>query len=413
MPPPLVTGDVGTAGPVRVHVAATDGSWVALCQKEALRLVNGPGAGEPIDELVALSRDGRWLAAVRGGKLALLDAQARTWTELTGADVRDDLSGMWPHRAASIASDGTSMTYFRGADRVVVRELPGGKEREVAVRGVWRAQVTDDGRWAEVWSHSTLPPLRSSPDNVCKGDVELVLPYRGGIPKIVWLELASGRIVDEGDRVVGAVGADLLRTTKAGALELGGKELAPASCRAEVLAVTASPARVIYRCTKARGAPVVFATRDRSDTTTVTDGESLAENADGVVCFGLTCLDLATNRTLVPAPTPSWDDPAELQSAIRTYRTMRLVDDGGLAVVDLRDRSRVAVGERGGGRGGTFQSGPIVLVGDAVIDLAFRRRLGTAKGRAHAVDTFGHVLVGPEDGSGPLRWVTPVPSPGE
>ena len=181
--PPVVaaatpSGDtVGTAHPIVVEAAARDGGWIVICQARtdtngdgevavhigmhgdtygdafAPYLVRHSGDGEPLESLVGSTRDGRWVIALRGKQLALLDARAGTWTELAGADLRDDGVPLGPHRAASIARGGDRMTYFRDDNTIVVRELSTGKERDVAIKPgrVWRVEIMPTGKVARVY----------------------------------------------------------------------------------------------------------------------------------------------------------------------------------------------------------------------------------------------------------------------
>ena len=223
---------VGTAHPLVVEAAARDGSWIVICQAradtdgdgeiavhvghhgdtygDAFRpyVVRGAGDGEPIDSLVGYTRDGRWLVALRGGKLSLLDAHTGTWTELAGADVRDDGVPLGPHRAASVARAGDRMTYFRDDETIVVRELSTGSETVVKVPGarVWRVEVEPLGHWALVYAirsdsdkdgKLTWPSIHTSlSDRDCRGPIASYSTggWRGDKPDELWLELATATI---------------------------------------------------------------------------------------------------------------------------------------------------------------------------------------------------------------------------
>lgn len=220
---------IGTAHPLVVELAARDGSWIAICQArtdtdgdgeiavnvgmhgdtwgDALRpyvVLGGAGEGEAVDVLVDWSLDDRWLAVVRGGKLALLDGARGTWTELAGADVRDDGVPLGPHRAASVAA--SRMTYFRGDDTIVIRELPGGAEREVKVAGakLWRVELHPAGDWARVYAMRkdtdgdgvvSWPSMRTSLSaRGCRGPITSYSTggWSGDTPDELWLDLATG-----------------------------------------------------------------------------------------------------------------------------------------------------------------------------------------------------------------------------
>lgn len=223
---------VGTAHPIVVEAVARDGAWVVICQArtdtdgdgeiavhvgmhgdtygDAFRpyLVRGAGEGEPIESLVGYTRDGRWLIALRGGKLSLLDARSGTWSDLAGADVRDDGVPLGPHRAASIARAGDRMTYFRDDETIVVRELSTGTENLVKVPGarVWRVEVEPLGHWALVYAirtdsdkdgSLTWPSVRTSlSDRDCRGPIMSYSTggWTGDKPDELWLELATATI---------------------------------------------------------------------------------------------------------------------------------------------------------------------------------------------------------------------------
>jgi hypothetical protein len=226
---PMPSGaTVGTAHPILTERWARDGSWIAICQArhdtdgdgkielhlgyhgdiygDALTpyLVRHDGEGEPIDALVSAQRD-RWVAAMRGGKLALFDAQRGTWTELP-ADVRDDGVPVGPHRAASVASAGDRMVYFKDDTTMIVRELSTGAEKAVVVPGVrlWRVEVEPLGGWAKVLviakdtdGDGTLawPSLQTSlSGRGCRGPVMSYSTggWAGDAWEERWLDLATG-----------------------------------------------------------------------------------------------------------------------------------------------------------------------------------------------------------------------------
>jgi hypothetical protein len=223
---------VGTAHPIVVEAVARDGAWVVICQArtdtdgdgevavhvgmhgdtygDAMRpyVVRGAGEGEAIDSLVGHTRDGRWLVALRAGKLSLLDARSGTWSDLPGADVRDDGVPIGPHRAASIARAGDRMTYFKDDETIVVRELSSGTENLVKVPGarVWRVELEPLGHWARVYAIRTdsdkdgaltWPSVRTSlSDRDCRGPIMSYSTggWTGDKPDELWLELATATI---------------------------------------------------------------------------------------------------------------------------------------------------------------------------------------------------------------------------
>jgi hypothetical protein len=230
---PRPSGDtVGTAHPLVLEAAARDGAWIAICQARADTdgdgaiavhagmhgdtwgdrlvpyLVRGVGEGEAIDSLVGYTQDGRWVIALRAGMLALLDVQAWRWTELPGADVRDDGVPLGPHRAASVAGRGARMTYLRDDETIVIRELATDGERVVKVAGarVWRVEVEPTGELALVYALRndtdgdgtlTWPSVRTSlSDRDCRGPIMSYSTggWGGDRPDELWLELATGAL---------------------------------------------------------------------------------------------------------------------------------------------------------------------------------------------------------------------------
>lgn len=449
--PPRAAGaavdTVGTAHPIVLEAAAADGSWVVICQARvdtdgdgevavhvgyhgdtygdrfAPFVVGRDGREQAIDAVVAHSDDGRWLAVVRGGKLVLHDAAADTWLELPGADAKDDGVPVLGHRAASIDGAGTRLVYFRSGDRVVVRELATGAEREVTQPGIWRAEVDRDGRWARLLvvrkdqdgdGKRTWPSLRTSlSDRDCRGPIMSYSTggWSGDMPEFLWLDLATGAIVDEGEAIVAPVGDDLLRAGPRGALSLGGRELASAACDPQVIGVAATPPRVLYTCRPSHGdeAAVTLAGPGLARPTTMTATrradwrDELARYRDPVACNHGTCVDLDGG-----AARP---DPSSGHDVIASHGTRRLIAGPPLTIVDVADGSRVEVGD--GGDALQAAAGPVVVVAGVVYDLATRTRLGTVRGAVQAVDRAGRVLVLDGDGDGiprgPLRWMSPSP----
>lgn len=142
---------VGTAHPVTFQGADPDGRWVAICQARAdtngngtievrggmhgevwgdamrMYLVPGHGPGEPIDELLAASPSGRWVALRKGEQVLLVDHELGTRTALPVGS-----TSALPERVAAFGADERDLLYARAdAGRVVLvrRELASGEER--------------------------------------------------------------------------------------------------------------------------------------------------------------------------------------------------------------------------------------------------------------------------------------------
>ena len=228
---PAGTGDVvGTAHPLVIEAVAPDGSWIAICQAredsdgdgaiavhvgmhgdtygDEMRpyLVRGSGDGEPIDEAIASTPDGRWLAALRDGKLAVFDARAGTWTVLPGADVRDDGMATARHRAAAVVGD--RLTYFRDDEHLIIRDLITGVERVVEVKGarLWRSEPRVAGDHTLLYAVTrdtdgdgalTWPTLRTSLSRrSCRGPIMSYSTggWSGDEPDSLWVDLATGAV---------------------------------------------------------------------------------------------------------------------------------------------------------------------------------------------------------------------------
>ena len=278
---------IGTAHPLAGVMAAPNGRWFVVCQAredtddngrlEVTRdfhswygdqlvpyLVLGAGPGAAIDYPAAHSKDGAWLAVVRGGGLELVDATTFRRTALPAELVND---WHWTRdknaRFASIAANGTRMTYLRRdpASRqqvIVIRDLPSGRERTVAVAGLlWRATAEPDGRWASVLV------MRADTDhdgkvewpggvadrslNECDTDIVHHRNPSGDEPTELWLDLATGELVDD-PTVLGPAGDHLVRRRADGALTLGGVELVEPACQAQVVTTMSDPLRVGFTC---------------------------------------------------------------------------------------------------------------------------------------------------------------------
>jgi hypothetical protein len=215
---------IGTAHPVLVEELADNGSWLVICQARADTnhdgrievgvgfhgdmfgdkmlpyLVFGGGPGIAIDSYVASTDDDAWLAIVRDGKLELVETKTRKHTVVAGADVRDDGVPFGGSRVAAIG--GGRMLYFR-SDRIVIRELASGQEREVAVTGTpWRAEIDSKGAWARI---AVMPAGHAFPvaqttlaARGCRGEPRAY--SSGGIDgewTVRWLDVEHATLVDK------------------------------------------------------------------------------------------------------------------------------------------------------------------------------------------------------------------------
>jgi len=169
---------VGSSHPFFPLAAAPDGTWVALCQARSdtnadgrvqLRagahgelsgdraqgfIVLGAGAGTPIDELLAFSPDGRYLAVRRAVGLWLLDSSTRSELPLSAGqvDLESDLAPFRGHRAVAFDPSSKRLLYVRrgpAKSEIVVRDLASGREQssDPGAGEIWRAEFVSDGPW--------------------------------------------------------------------------------------------------------------------------------------------------------------------------------------------------------------------------------------------------------------------------
>lgn len=462
---PRATAPIGTAHPIHVVEHAPDGSWLVVCQARsdtnhdgstsveyslhgdrgdrfAAYVIHGGGPGTEIHAFANQSPDGHWVAVVRGGKLELHDASGRQRVVLPDADVEDDAGLDDKNRVTSFAND--RMVYFRkvrGRDVVVVRELATGAERVVDVRGVmWRADVDPAGRWAKLRVLRVDTNRDGKIEWPDRGWVELHGCFQGdphglmnrrlgfdGKQRVddevttVWLDLVTGKVVED-STIAYAVGDALLRRKADSSLTLDGAPLVPAACNAKILGITATPPRVVVAC----GKP---------------DPEALPHSAKGTL--GVYGPKFAVSDPHVTAyddpqfgpvrPTgkhlcPVFDDFCVdvTTGAVATLGTDVSVwhQTGDLAFVLEHKTEMSFVWNAAAGRRTAFprmhDSYPdvtdmMVIIGgfdgeryDWVHDV----HLGKATEWIHAIDTNGHVLVGPAQAQantfpdGPLHWET-------
>jgi hypothetical protein len=279
---PASDPEVGTPHPIEVRAIADDGSWIVICQARVDHdgdgviatyigpyretrgdfmtpyLVRGSGAGESIDTLVAFTND--WLAVIRDARLELIEAKTGRATVLRDADLRNDHGQFGDGRQASIAANGTRMTYLRSDgkhEQVVIRDLRTGAER-VAEPGatVWRTEVDEGGRWARVSivrddsNGDGEVTFGSSPRESCNSFPRPHGGPRDDEPVDLWLDLERGAFVED-PAIMRALGPHLLRVMPDGSLRFDDDEIAPASCNARFTWVMLDPPRVIATCGRA------------------------------------------------------------------------------------------------------------------------------------------------------------------
>ena len=327
-------GDFGTAHPTILRRVDPDERWMALCQARKdtdgdgkiefhvghhgatfgdtldQYLVLGGGPGTLIDALVDASDDMRWIAILRGGTLELVDSTTGEIFGMKNADVASDNRPGAPHRAGMFAGDRLLYVRHRTAgDALVVHELATHTEREIAVPDrLWR--IGSAGKLTQLYTvpGNDFPQLRTSLDaGECLG---APMSYSTGgqsgpQPTERVIDLDQGKVA-AASGVITVIDATVVRE-KAGALYLDNDEIAPATCKPQVLAMLKAPARVIAICGAKKQAKVLLlgkglrvelASIDR-DKDNYEDFTGALEPATGVVCdAGLHCVATKTNARI-------------------------------------------------------------------------------------------------------------------
>jgi hypothetical protein len=440
-------GDIGPAVPTAGIEAADDGRWFVLCQArddtdhdgtlqikydihynhgDLARpyLVLGSGNGEAIEYPAAQSAHGEWLAVVQSGKLVLIDAATFHRAELA-ADLMNDNEWLETKnsRFISIAGNASRLAYLRADNAIVIRELPSGRERVVAMTAkVWRATVDSTGTWAEVrvlsrdTNHDGKITWRGGPNTVwfstCNADVlhrKMFEPTDGDAPTTRWLELATGNFVDD-PTVIGTVGGELLHRQADDALVLGTQRIVEPSCHARVDGVLDVPARVLVTCGPATAtdsgyhpAPIMVAGHGVLAQSADTQGRNSHDDLlhhDRFRWLGdRRFADYADGSTI----TLPGDRAASFQSQY-------LLVDGptGLAAFDLVTRTATPLGV-GGRPADDMSQGDVVAIGGLAYDLHNGKSLGPAETLAFVSSSrralrFAATAKRGFASFGPLRW---------
>jgi hypothetical protein len=438
-------GDIGVAAPIAGMLAAETGHWFVLCQArddtnhdgtlsvqydihqthgDAVKayLVLGSGPGEPIDFEVAKSAHDEWLAILRNGKLELIDGT--TFQRVTlPADLTDDWE--WTEaknaRFISIAGNGSRLAYIRPDNAIVIRELPSGKERVVAMGAkVWRATVDATGHWAEVTfmradtNHDGKIEWPGGPASGSLHDCNADVIHSGMLAleptdkvSTTWLDLATGTFVDD-PKVIGVVGGELLRRASDDSLVLGATRIVDASCHAQITGIIDDPARVLVTCGHGAAAQnqserVVVAGKGVFVPTRHTDyrwgRDSLAHQRRFELIDDTTLVDFNDGREIaLPGKRAAgWFEPVILVEG-----------PAGFLAYDLARRVATPLGVHG--KADDNDLGEQVTIDGAVWDLRFARKLAPPYDTIALVDASGRVLRFASTGKpgfapmGPLHW---------
>lgn len=220
--PPSAAVTLGGAAPTVVEAISPTGTWVSFCQARhdddgdgALRVVVGPagalsgdslarfvtlatGEERAVEDVLASSRDGRWLVTREDGAARLVDARTGETTRL-GADTRAEALSFREHRFLSFDGGSRRLSYVRTEGKtssVVVLELESG--REIVVQPgpgrLSRVRLDVTGEWVllEVVAQDTNGngrldlPVRDAPTRArpCRGPIPTyaVFEARGDSP---------------------------------------------------------------------------------------------------------------------------------------------------------------------------------------------------------------------------------------
>lgn len=427
---------VGTAHPTVVIASASRGRWVVACQERldtdgnpgifaarrgrdlmSTYLLRGGGDGEAIDELVAVSPDERWLAASRGGKLVVVDDEvgAEATVEWTEARSAPDVL----RRTA--AFDGRSRYFLRvsqtaGGSLLTIYDLVARRERTVATPGqrVSRLVPEPDGSWVRlVFSRGArdgTEPFDGPPGEPHRGPScghGRSRPWMFGLTAVQsWLQPETGEIRSDPE-VLGRLGDLPIARSADRGLHVGPNEIVPATCDAEVHAVSAQPLRIVATCASA--------TQDAP-------AELFGPGFHSVLGVrvrrgGWRGARLLDTRYVCPSPSACFDvedgHAIPLRGIARTIAGTRLLVEHGHTFSITEGRtgtSQPLAGVRGAWN---LRSGGMLAIGTTVVDLAQGRVLGQVATEPVAIDATGRALVPDrregEIDIGPLRWVRPRP----
>lgn len=466
-PPALSFRDTPFTGaaPLLVEQAASDASWVALCQArkdsngdgalaasvgprgdlsgDALtRFVVTPGEELAIDDFLLADASGRYAVFVQQGALVLWDSASRTRSDLSalGADARLSAESFAAVRTLSFDAESRRLLYVRlgkpgneQATRLILRNLADGNELELDPGPVpiWRAQFDRGGAFIvlQVMSEDTnkngklgFPaPLLTAPRS-CSGAPGRyqVFVDRGDKPKLELLPVTGGAPIQNPDLVM-PLGDGWLLRDETGALldERAGKRrvLAPASCKGRI--VHADPRRDLYivGCPQKKTGRMSLELVSRGERKPLgidlasleldreaTDSPRLVPLYPGTE----SALFDADRRQLIPL------QPGDVVLATREQRA--LVRRGkSLLFYDAETRTEQATSASLERFPDVLVTPPFVYVSPVVVNLETASVVGSLEQRPLALASDGRLLVAetPSNGSalasGPLRWVSATP----
>jgi hypothetical protein len=439
--------EIGTAHPVRLIASADSGRWVVACQarvdtdgKPGIRvthgyhnfegdamtpyLFRGGGEGQALDAFLDSSRDGRWIAVLRGGQLVVIDDVQGTESVVSGADVRPDPAG-FRHVAVFDAASERLVFFHRVGDarQVVVRDLVQQREREVAFQTTDEIAVVPEhqGTWATVRlkaEDADIPGMAVANDQGKQQTCGNTTSYRSFLEdgydvREIWLKLDTGEVKDDRSVIAHVGDLEVVKSTDA-AVRVGPAVIIPARCDAEVLAVFPRPLRIVARCSATtpdapvelfgEGVRVVLGpshwTRSAAESVRIAD-------ASFVCIEPARCFAVQDGR---PIAIRGYAQDIRGYAVIKKAGTKILTKDrGAYFITDVvtgitQDLPGVV------GLNGRARAGSIVVIGSTIVDVAAGRVLGKLARPPVAVDTRGRALLAGPDPvedelpSGPLRW---------
>ncbi|QRO03079.1 hypothetical protein JRI60_50730 [Archangium violaceum] len=463
-------GPIGTAHPIVLQAAATDGRWVVACQARedtngdgklevrygqhgdtrgdalAPYLFLDPGEGERLDDFLTADPTDRYLVVVRGGSLRLLDTYTRADTELAAPGTFPE--GKAPRSAlpVSFSRDGKHLllVVLTGPDKKATAflvNLADGSRREVqhgpGVLG--EATLDPGGRWVMFGvltqdtdgdGQLTWPKLKTSlSPRGCRGPILSASQYgyTGDKPSFVLGRVSGGPLVPAGDMLL-PVGDLALRQGEQGELfveDAAGQrtEWVPAGCGARPIHVDLEHQQLLVTCT-ARGnalelhgarvhQPLGLAVEPphrRNELSS--DPTRLYPVSPAAPVVNQSLVDLET-RTVHPVPVPGEVNYTEGTRALVVQES----EAGAPKRLWFLD---VATGEKrelGPVEGyGIMAAGNLVYIQGALVDLSTGQLLGKLEEHLEVLDKQGRTLRTPSLGArlapvGPLQW-TPAVQPG-
>jgi hypothetical protein len=401
-------------------------------------LVLGGAAPEPIDDLLGVDPEGRYVVVRRGEKILLVDAASRATTDLgaRGIDARDDVLDYRSHRSIAFDPRGEILAYLRRGEQpaVILRTLESGEERAVTglpgeiFRMTWDGRgenlvlsvVSDDtsrnGKLEFPARFAKMPRLR------CQGPIpNFRVSAETGDRPVSYVVRRDGQGHTRAAELALPFGASLVTRNADGALfeERGATKvpLASAECAGRVLHSDVERGLLLVACTggknpqkaavelvgAGRRQPLGIEVQPLAIDRYPEPGSRLVALYPGV---DTVLVDLQKRRTLSLKP----GDRVLATLGARAF----ILRKTALVVVDVDETSERTLVADTGRYPRTLVELPVAVVGTLVLDLAAERVLGSVPGRPLALTRSGDVLIaegrGPSADAilrGPLRFRRP------